>query len=97
LVVYTREPHAGEGGFCDVAQPQSFEERTGLARRLLTEDALARGILIDEMNDSIQTSYGGLPNMLYLIDPAGRVAAKWQWADAETLEEYLQEVAVPPA
>ena len=36
-MVYQREPHARQLAFRDVAQPETFEERAELARRMLDE------------------------------------------------------------
>lgn len=88
-VIYTREPHAGEGEFRLIAQPKTFDERLALAKRLKSDTGMQRQILIDEMGSPVQKAYGNLPNMLYLIDPDGKIVAKWDWADVEALEAKL--------
>jgi hypothetical protein len=91
-VIYTKEPHAEEGEFRSITQPKTFKERKLLANKLKAEDHLSREILIDEMESLVQKAYGNLPNMLYLIDPSGKIAAKWDWADAKSLEEKLNDL-----
>jgi hypothetical protein len=91
-VIYTKEPHAGEGEFQTISQPKTFDERESLAKKLKAEEDLSREILIDEMESPVQKAYGNLPNMLYLIDPYGKIASKWDWADAQSLEDKLAEL-----
>ncbi len=81
LVLYTREPHPGEGDFFDCPQPNSYEEKLDYALRSIDELGIAAKMLVDDMDDAVHKMYGSLPNMAYVIDKEGRIAAKWSWID----------------
>lgn len=58
----------------DVYDPQTMEERRGVAGRC--ETSLQYGIptLVDEMDDAVNKAYAGWPTRLYLVGLDGRIA-----------------------
>lgn len=90
VLVYTREPHAKEGIFRDIDQPADFRQRRDYAERTCAEMNIRREILVDDMEGTVQRLYGGLPNMVYVIDPHGKVVFHDRWADAEAVGKFLE-------
>lgn len=98
LVVYTREPHAGQKfmgyDFSDKEQTKTHDERVENAKELIDKHGEARTILIDEFGDkSVQkTVGGGRPNSLVVVDKDGNVALWQGWSNAEQLRTKLAEM-----
>ncbi len=91
--VYVREPHAGERGFPEIQNHESYEHKLGYAKDLFKIKNMKKTILlVDEMEQKIHGMLGELPNFVYLIDRDGRVKYKATWSDAEHVDEYLAEM-----
>lgn len=90
MLVYVREPHAGEKSFTEVRQPRTYEERKKLAEATCDELHVETILVLDEMDDQVRAAYGDLPNCAYLIGKDGRVFYKQAWANASTLEPAIQ-------
>ena len=82
FTVYIQEAHPGGGwqvkgnedeGLVFEA-PTSLEERAELARLLVVRFHLAMPVLVDDVDDEVDTHYAALPLRLYLIDEDGAVA-----------------------
>jgi hypothetical protein len=82
FTVYIQEAHPGGGwqvqgnedeGLLFEA-PTSLEERAQLARELVVRFHLAMPVLVDDVDDEVDTAYAAMPLRLYLIDEAGSVA-----------------------
>lgn len=93
VVVYQREPHAGQLAFADVQQPTSEAERARLARRTLDETKLEVDVWIDDLGDPSRRLFGGLPNWAIVVDPAGAVRLKLPWFVPEVVDQAVAEVA----
>jgi len=82
FTVYIQEAHPGggwqvkgnedEGLVFDA--PASLEERAQLARQLVVRFHLAMPVLVDDVDDEVDTAYAAVPLRLYLIDEDGAVA-----------------------
>jgi len=92
ILVYTREPHANEGIFRKMDQPADYPSRLKYAERTCSELVVQREVLIDTMDGEVQGLYGGLPNMLYIISPQGKIIYHNRWADASEAEATLRKV-----
>ena len=83
-VVYIREAHPSNGWQVTsnikdnvvFASPQSFEERSGVARMCVVKLGIEFPALIDNFDNSTETAYTGWPDRLYVIDREGRIAHK---------------------
>ncbi len=93
VVVYVEDPHPGEPGYREFTQPQNHEERTRYAERLVSERAMDATVVVDEMDDRVSKQYGSLPNMVYVIDPLGKVAYHATWTMPEKIERVLDELS----
>ncbi len=56
------------------AQPKTAEERVEVAAACMIAMQLEMPMLLDEMTNEVDTAYKALPERLYLIDAAGRIA-----------------------
>ena len=49
-------------------------------------------VLVDGMDEAVHRQYGSLPNMVYVIDKAGKIAYKTTWTVAEEIDSVLAEL-----
>ncbi len=47
--------------------------------------------IIDNMDNALQKTFGGMPNMEFVIDREGILLASWDWAKPEELKRVLEE------
>lgn len=84
LCIYVREAHPTDGwrmasndrAGVVLAQPTTFDERTGVAERCCSALKMTMPLLVDGLDDRVGHLYSGMPDRLYLIDRRGRVAYK---------------------
>jgi hypothetical protein len=57
-----------------VRQPRSLAERTEVAQACSARLQITMPLLVDTMDDRVGHAYSGMPDRLYVIDRAGRVA-----------------------
>lgn len=84
LAVYVREAHPTDGWRMSsndkagvaVAQPQATADRAKVASTCSTALEMSMPLLVDEIDDRVGHAYSGMPDRLYVIDSAGRVAYK---------------------
>ena len=97
LTVYVREAHPGERGYREYAQPRDFDHKLAYARALAAAEALTGPVLVDGMDEAVHRQYGGLPNMVYVIDKAGQVAYKATWTLPAEIDQVLAELTADEA
>ncbi len=86
-VLYVREAHPGSR----TPPHRSLEEKLERARRLLKlEPEEGRTILVDDVDGTLHRALGALPNMVYVLDPEGRVLFRADWNDPQAVEEVLR-------
>lgn len=84
LAVYVREAHPTDGwrmpsndkAGISFAQPRMMDERVTLAKKCCSSLEITMPVLVDDLNDRVGHAYSGMPDRLYVIDRAGRVAYK---------------------
>lgn len=84
LAIYVREAHPTDGwrmasndkAGIAFAQPRAMNERVALAKKCCSTLEITMPVLVDELNDRVGHAYSGMPDRLYVIDRAGRVAYK---------------------
>lgn len=94
LFVYTREPHAGERNFRDVDQPRTYDERVELAMIFAAQANPDTHIVVDKMNGSAQQTFGGRPNMGFMIDTDGKLLVADAWANPDNFERELKKLKI---
>src|SRR5262249_30161868 len=92
--VYVREAHPGE----NYPRHTSEEQKIRHARDWVEQDRMPGMVAVDTLDGATHQAYGPLPNSVYLIDRAGRVALRALWAGQEGLlrdkiEELLKREA----
>lgn len=84
VMVYVREAHP-KGGWVmssneaigvSIDQPQTYEERVGVAEKCVGKLKFGMPVLVDSIDDKVGARYSGMPSRLYLIDGEGKVAFK---------------------
>ncbi len=83
--MYTREAHPGE----KLSHHISLEQKLEYARLFRERWNIRRPILIDDLDGPVHRAYGLLPNMTYIVSPAGRVVFRADWTDAHTIAWVL--------
>ena len=76
LLVYVREAHPGSR----LGPHNSDEEKQALATELNRIYKDPRPVLIDTLDGDMHRLYGGLPNMVYVINPDGKVIYRCDWS-----------------
>ena len=90
--VYVREPHAGEARFWRYKQPKTYKQKCDNAQLLVSQRNVTMPVLVDEMDELAHRRLGRLPNMVYVIDIAGRIVYKSMWTRPPELREFLREL-----
>lgn len=92
--VYVREAHPGENYPRHISEEQKMRH----ARDWAEQDQMPGTAAVDTLDGATHQAYGPLPNSVYLIDRAGRIAFRALWAGQEGLlrdkiEELLKREA----
>jgi hypothetical protein len=85
IVVYVREAHPGErmGGH------KSMEEKTKAAKLVAPRYGEHRRVLVDDLEGNFHRTYGGMPNILYVVRPDGTVHYRSNWAAPTMIRDAL--------
>jgi hypothetical protein len=76
--------------FEDIEQPETMQERRVLARMACDELKIATTVVIDDMDNSVRTMYGHLPNSAYIIAKGGEIMHKEVWAQPADWPDMLR-------
>jgi hypothetical protein len=84
MAIYVREAHPTDGWRMPsndrvgilFSQPTSRFDRLDVAEKCCQSLAMSMPLLVDDLNDRVGHLYSGMPDRLYVIDRAGRVAYK---------------------
>ncbi len=81
VTVYLREAHPadGWGGGKDkvtgkILQPRTLLDRTNVASKCCEMLKVTMPLVVDGIDDLVGHAYSGMPDRLYIIDSAGKVA-----------------------
>ena len=91
VVIYTREPHARQMAFKEIAQPTSWDERRALAEKTKKELKLDALFLIDDMGDPSRKLLGDVPNPAIFVEKDGTIHDKLAWADASEIRGIIKD------
>ena len=86
FTVWCSEAHPGG------AYPQSTDPatRARYARDFVAAASAAIPVVLDDMENTLQTAMGGFPNSVYVIDRRGRVVYRASWTDAREVRRVLE-------
>jgi len=87
LVVYVREAHPGSrtGPHRDMA------EKIRRAQEMKADYNEPRPVLVDSLDGDMHRAYGSFPNMVYIVDPDGKVVYRCDWSYAHLIERVLED------
>jgi hypothetical protein len=71
-------------GANDVKDHTKYSERVEAAKTMRKAGKENWRVIVDDMKESIQKSWGNLPNHAFLINPQGKIEHKWAWVAAST-------------
>ena len=82
MCVYIQEAHPEDGWQLSMNhddevvfhQPRTVEERAAVAEACVRGLSLAMPTVLDDMQNTVDTAYAALPERLYVVDRAGRIA-----------------------
>ena len=86
--VLSREPHPGFYGF---TQTDSLEMRQEYVRLADAELSIQMPWIIDDMDNTMQKTYGRRPNSEFIVSSDGTLLESTEWADPDKLKEWLEE------
>ena len=81
--------------FAEIAQPESFEARCALAKKMQEEYELPMTILVDTMEDQSRALFSDLPSPVFVIDAAGKIVAKFPWPDGPQIKQAVEAIVRP--
>ena len=83
MVVYIREAHAADSDWPEplatqqnITTPTTYDERRALANRCVTKLDLDIPCVIDDMDNSVDKSYDGYPDRIFLVDSEGSIVVR---------------------
>jgi len=85
LLIYVREAHPGER----TTEHRTLKQKINLATKTKKLYGENRVILIDNLNGDFHLQYGGLPDMLYIINTEGTVVFRGDWNNPAKVSEVL--------
>lgn len=85
LVVYVREAHPGH----KLPAHRSLNEKLELSKTLAPLYDEKRKVMVDSLEGDLHRTFGGLPNVIYLIDPQGKVVFRVDWGEPGKLDQAL--------
>ena len=88
LLVYVREAHPGNA----LKPHANLAEKLETAARIESVFKDKRTVLTDDLKGSFHLAYGGLPDMIYVINTSGKVMFRGDWNNPQKLEEVLQHI-----
>jgi hypothetical protein len=90
--LYTREAHPGEHLTAHV----SFDAKLAAARRLRDELGITRPILVDDLEGTVHSAYGLMPNMSWGLGRGGTILYKAMWTSAARIGDFLDRYRALP-
>jgi hypothetical protein len=85
FTIYVREPHPGE----HYGPHRTWDQKLRFARDCREQDAIQNPMLVDDLEGTVHRLYGGMPNMIYIIDKNGKIVYKAMWTDHDEIASVL--------
>ncbi|HVT89200.1 MAG TPA: deiodinase-like protein [Tepidisphaeraceae bacterium] len=104
VLVYTREAYPAGQWEVDrnkdegilIEQPRDMQSRVAQARQARTALKLTAPFIVDTMDDTVATDYGGFTNAAVLVGRDGTVLAKQKWFEPHTFRPHIDEALKEP-
>lgn len=85
LLIYVREAHSGSR----LGPHQSANENLSLSTELNRIYKNPRQVLFPNPSGDVHRAYGGLPNVIYLVNPDGKVIYRCDWSFLKLVRRVL--------
>jgi hypothetical protein len=89
VAMYVREPHAGERGFPEYRDHESFDHKMKMASELEELKDISITLGVDGIDQKQHNTLGDLPNMAYVVNRDGIVVYSNTWQHAEDIDAAL--------
>lgn len=86
LVIYVREAHPGSR----LHPAETIDQKIAYARRNRDDYSETRKIVVDSVDGRWHHDWGLLPNVVYVINPTGKVIYRADWSFAKNVERVLK-------
>lgn len=105
LLIYTKEAYPAGGWEVDrnkdaeISLPQHKDEaaRIAAAKQAKSTLALTLPVAVDDMDDSVSSTFDAFPNGCIIFDRNGQIAKRQKWAEPEGIRHALDELMSKPA
>jgi Iodothyronine deiodinase len=87
VVLYVREIHPGR----KIGPHRDLSEKVRRARELRVLFGEQRRILVDDLEGRVHCALGGFPNLIYVVQPGGRVNYRSDWVAPRRVERVLRQ------
>ena len=85
LLIYVREAHPGSR----LGPHETDQQKQEMSKQLQDVYKEPRTVLVDNVNGEMHKAYGEMPNMVYIIDPDGKVVYRCDWAFPKLIDRVL--------
>lgn len=92
MSMYVREPHPEERGFTGYTQHQTYDQKMAYARELVDTRRLDIPVMVDGIDQANHIELGNLPNVVYVVDKAGKVRLNEEWLLPDDVDRVLAEL-----
>jgi len=88
VFVYTHEAHPGE----NYRHHTSMDDKRANAKAFVEHSDIRREMYLDDLEGTAHRTYGGLPNMTWIVGRGGFIHYKSAWTSADDVEDALKNV-----
>ena len=79
--------------FKEIAQPETFEARVQLARKMKDEYEMPMTVLVDTMEDQSRALFSDLPSPVFIIDAEGTIRNKFPWPESAQIKSAVAKIS----
>ena len=83
--------------FRNIRQPENFDERVTLAKRMKEEYEMPMDVLVDTMDDASRKIFSDLPSPVFVLDKEGFIRDKFPWPDQEQIVDSIERIRAEPS
>ncbi len=88
VFIYTHEAHPGE----NYRHHTSMDDKHANAQAFVDHSNIKREMFLDDLEGSAHRTYGGLPNMTWIVGRGGFIHYKSAWTNSTDVEDALNNV-----
>lgn len=88
VFIYTHEAHPGE----NYRHHTSMDDKRANAQAFVDHSNIRREMFLDDLDGTAHRTYGGLPNMTWIVGRGGFIHYKSAWTNSADVEDALNNV-----